>query len=141
MYLKIFLNKMSDTKDVEVIDISTDKSNKNSSSDNNATSTVNNGSNEKKIFVDKKRRPVYNLDDNIVKVIRADNDVHFKLLSNNKGVFVDIRRYNRGFPTQKGVRVYASVFRKVGELLKDDIISLIPNEDLSLDKLDKIISI
>ena len=52
-----------------------------------------------------------------------------------------MRRYNRGFPTQKGVRVYASVFSKVAELLKDDINGIIPKADLSVDKLDKVISI
>jgi hypothetical protein len=95
----------------------------------------------KKTFSGTKRKPVYNLDDNIIKVVRADNDVHFKLLSNNKGVFIDIRRYNRGFPTQKGVRVYASVFKKVSELLRDDIDVMVPKDDLELSKSDKIISI
>lgn len=128
---------MSEAKDVTVIDVKSEcnKVNEDEEKENKDPNSI------KKTFSGHKRKPVYNLDDNVIKVIRADNDVHFKLLTNNKGVFVDMRRYNRGFPTQKGVRVYASVFNKVAELLKDDISSIIPKADLSLDKVDKVISI
>lgn len=135
---------MSDTKEVPIVDI------KNETLIPETVTDVKHSPAEltdpkapliKKTFVSAKRRPVYNLDDNVIKVIRADNDVQFKLLSNNKGVFVDIRRYNRGFPTQKGVRVYARVFKKVAELLKEDITNIVPGDDLDLNKLDKIISI
>lgn len=128
---------MSEAKDVTVVDVKSEfnKVNGNEDKENKDPNSV------KKTFSGYKRKPVYSLDDNIIKVIRADNDVQFKLLTNNKGVFVDMRRYNRGFPTQKGVRVYASVFSKVAELLKDDINSIIPKADLSVDKLDKVISI
>lgn len=129
---------MCDVKDVPVIEVSSDvKDLSNKTCVNDDKKCID----EKKTFTEKKRKLVYNLDDNILKIIRADNDVHFKLLSNNKGVFIDIRRYNRGFPTQKGVRIYASVFRKVAELLKDDITNAVPSDDLSLNKLDKVISI
>lgn len=138
MYLKIILNKMNSGKDVPAVDVVSDCVTKEKSEidkekkDSDLT---------KKTYSGNKRKPVYNLDDNIIKVVRADNDVHFKLLTNNKGVFVDIRRYNRGFPTQKGVRIYASVFKKVAEILKDDIFSIVPNDDLNLNKCEKIISI
>lgn len=128
---------MSEAKDVTVIDVKSEcnKIDGDEEKENKDPNFV------KKTFSGYKRKPVYSLDDNVIKVIRADNDVQFKLLTNNKGVFVDMRRYNRGFPTQKGVRVYASVFSKVAELLKDDINSIIPKADLSVDKLDKVISI
>ena len=128
---------MSEAKGVAIIDVKSEcnKVDGDEEKENKDPNSV------KKTFSGYKRKPVYNLDDNVIKVIRADNDVQFKLLTNNKGVFVDMRRYNRGFPTQKGVRVYASVFSKVAELLKDDINSIIPKADLSVDKLDKVISI
>jgi hypothetical protein len=129
---------MCDAKSVPVIEVSSDAKDL---SDKTCVNDDKKCIDEKKTFTEKKRKLVYNLDDNILKIIRADNDVHFKLLSNNKGVFIDIRRYNRGFPTQKGVRIYASVFRKVAELLKDDIANAVPSDDLSLNKLDKVISI
>ena len=128
---------MSEVKSVPIIDVKSEykKADGDEDKENKDPNPI------KKTYSGNKRKPVYNLDDNIIKVIRADNDVHFKLLSNNKGVFVDMRRYNRGFPTQKGVRVYASVFKKVAEMLKDDINAIIPYAELSVDKLDKIISI
>jgi hypothetical protein len=130
---------MSNAKDMPIVEVSSETGKE--SNDNTQVNNNSKDNNTKKDFIDKKRKVVYNLDDNILKIIRADNDIHFKLLSNNKGVFVDIRRYNRGFPTQKGVRVYASVFRKVAELLKDDINAVVPSDDLNLSKLDKVISI
>ena len=126
------------SKSAPTIDISVENTNSGNGKEFHPSDLTNQ---KEEKFINRKKKPVYTLDDNVIKVIRADNDVHFKLLSNNKGVFIDIRRYNRGFPTQKGVRVYASVFKKVANLLDKDITDIVPSDDLNLNKADKIISI
>lgn len=89
----------------------------------------------------KKTDKVYDLNDTELKVVKIDGDIIFKLMSNNKGVFVDIRKYYKGYPTKKGIRVYASIFDKVSKILEPDIRNAVPPQDLQMDELYKVISI
>jgi hypothetical protein len=73
-----------------------------------------------------KKRSNYDLNDEEIKTITLDNDVVIKLIVNNKGVFVDFRKYYKGYPTKKGIRVIASKFRDVGKILDEDIRRLMP---------------
>lgn len=80
-----------------------------------------------------KSKRTYDLNDNEIKVITLDNDITVKLIANNKGVFVDFRKYYKGYPTKKGIRILASNFKKIWELLVDDIMNQVPGdlEDLN----------
>lgn len=72
-----------------------------------------------------KKTKTYDLDDKIFKIINVDGDIVIKLLENNKGVFVDIRKYYKGYPTKRGVRIIASKFKEAADILKEDIDSLV----------------
>ena len=82
-------------------------------------------------LIGKKVEKKYDLNDEELKVITLDNDIVIKLISNNRGVFVDVRKYYKGYPTKKGIRVIASRFREVARILDDDIRKLIPDSDLN----------
>lgn len=75
---------------------------------------------EKTIFLSGKNND-YAFDDQVHTKVELDGDIVVKLLSNNKGVFVDIRKHYKGYPTKKGIRIYASYFKQLYEALKDDI--------------------
>ena len=75
---------------------------------------------EKKVIGNKTRR-TYDLVDDEIKTITLDNDIVVKLIANNKGVFVDFRKYYKGYPTKKGIRILASKFKEIAQLLDADI--------------------
>lgn len=77
-------------------------------------------------MLDKKTRK-YDLNDEEIKVFTLDNDLVVKLISNNKGVFVDFRKYYKGYPTKKGIRLIASKFLEVSKIMEPDIIQIVPN--------------
>lgn len=69
----------------------------------------------------------YDLIDEEIKVFKLDNDLVVKLISNNKGVFVDFRKYYKGYPTKKGIRLIASKFLEISKIMEPDIIQIVPN--------------
>lgn len=86
-------------------------------------------------LLEKKVKRTYDLVDDELKVITLDNDLVAKLIANNKGVFVDFRKYYKGYPTKKGIRILATKFQEVSRVMNDDINRLIPKtsnlEDLN----------
>lgn len=72
----------------------------------------------------KKKKPNYDLDDTIIKDIQLSNEVHIRLLSNINGYFIDFRKYFRGYPSQKGIRVSVGKFILACDYLKKDIDAL-----------------
>ena len=72
----------------------------------------------------------YDLVDDEIKTITLDNDIVVKLIANNKGVFIDFRKYYKGYPTKKGIRILASKFSDVANLLSDDIKKHVPSSEL-----------
>lgn len=69
----------------------------------------------------KTHKKPYDLDDAIIKDITLSSDVHIRLLSNINGYFVDIRKFFRGYPSQKGIRMNAPKFVIAADILKQDI--------------------
>ena len=88
-------------------------------------------------MLEKKVKRTYDLVDDELKVITLDNDLVVKLIANNKGVFVDFRKYYKGYPTKKGIRILATKFQEVARLMKEDIDKLVPNST-SLEDLNNI---
>lgn len=75
----------------------------------------------------KNAKKTYDLVDDELKVITLDNDLVVKLIANNKGVFVDFRKYYKGYPTKKGIRILATKFQEVARVMDEDISKLVPN--------------
>ena len=69
----------------------------------------------------------YDLVDDEVKVITLDDDMVVKLIANNKGIFVDFRKWYKGYPTKKGIRILATKFKQAADLMAPDINKLVPS--------------
>lgn len=89
--------------------------------------------------IKKQTEKVYDLVDDEIRKITLDGDIVIKLISNSKGLFVDFRKYFKGYPTKKGIRIAALKFKEVYSLLEGDIKKLIPDAN-SLADLDDIIN-
>lgn len=87
-----------------------------------------NNSKKKVINLDdskKKKEKVYDIDDTILRDITLAGDIHVRLISNINGYFIDIRKYFRGFPSKKGIRMLASKFSIAADYLKKDLTELV----------------
>jgi hypothetical protein len=73
---------------------------------------------------DKPKKKEYDLNDKRLMSINLDKNVKVTLLENEKGQFVDFRKYYNDFPTKKGIRIDAHVFKKVTDELKDELNNL-----------------
>ena len=69
----------------------------------------------------KKNKKKYDLDDTVLKDIILSTDTRMRLISNINGYFVDIRKFFRGYPSQKGIRISAGKFLIAAEHLKKEI--------------------
>ena len=78
-------------------------------------------------MLEKKTARTYDLVDDEVKVITLDDDMVVKLIANNKGIFVDFRKWYKGYPTKKGIRILATKFQEVADIMASDIKKLVPN--------------
>lgn len=67
---------------------------------------------------EEKTKKNYDLDALIIRDIRLSNEVHIRLLSNMNGYFIDVRKYFRGYPSQKGIRMAAGRFALACDFLK-----------------------
>lgn len=75
-----------------------------------------------KAFLSKKsKKNNYDLNDKELKVIHISDDVTARLIANDNGYFVDIRKYYKGYPTKKGIRILATKFVTMADILKIDI--------------------
>ena len=75
---------------------------------------------------EKKEKSAYDIDDTIIRDIKLSGDIHVRLLSNINGYFIDIRKYQRNFPTKKGIRFLASKFSVAVDYLKQDLEQILP---------------
>lgn len=73
---------------------------------------------------EEKPKKKYDLDDVIIRDVQLSNDVHIRLLSNMNGYFVDIRKFYRGYPSQKGIRIAAGRYALAYDYLKPDLDAL-----------------
>ena len=53
-----------------------------------------------------------------------DKNIKVALIENEKGQYVDIRKYYNDFPTKKGIRIEAHIFKDVIESLKEELNNL-----------------
>lgn len=70
------------------------------------------------------KKKEYDLNDKIISTIQLDKNIKILLLENEKGSYVDIRKYYNDFPTKKGIRIETHTFKDVIESLKDDLNSI-----------------
>lgn len=63
----------------------------------------------------------YDLNDKRIMSIQLDKNIKVCLIENEKGQYVDIRKYYNDFPTKKGIRIDAHIFKDVTESLKEEL--------------------
>ena len=85
-----------------------------------------NGKKTKKVNLDdskqkKGEKKTYDIDDTVIRDITLTADIHGRLISNVMGYWVDLRKYFRGFPSKKGIRMLATKFAIASDFLKKDI--------------------
>jgi hypothetical protein len=68
-----------------------------------------------------KKRKEYELKDNIISVINLDGGVKIEVLENERGKFVDLRKYFNDNPTKKGIRLTTEKFKQIIEIIKNDL--------------------
>jgi len=73
-----------------------------------------------------KEKKEYDLDDSVIRDITLAGDIHVRLVANTNGYFVDIRKYFKGYPTKKGIRMLATKFATASEMLRNDLKELLP---------------
>jgi len=78
---------------------------------------------------EKQEKKKYDIDDSIIRDITLANGIHVRLISNMNGYFVDIRRYYKGYPTKRGIRILASKFALAADYLKNDLAELVSNKE------------
>lgn len=64
---------------------------------------------------------VFKLEDKELKRIQLTDRVYLRLIDTPNGIITDIRKFYKGFPTKQGVRFNFDTFKKLVEVLKDDI--------------------
>lgn len=76
----------------------------------------------------KDKKKAYDLDDTVIRDITLAGEIHVRLISNTNGYFVDIRKYFKGLPTKKGIRMLATKFAIASDYLKNDLAELLPSK-------------
>ena len=72
----------------------------------------------------------YPYDDKILFEFVEEGDVHFQVLSNEKGTFVDIRKYFADKPSKKGIRIPVDVFERIYKTYMTSEYDKLKNEDI-----------
>lgn len=85
-----------------------------------------NGKKTKSINLDdtkkkKGEKKTYDIDDTVIRDITLTGDIHVRLISNINGYWVDLRKYFKGYPSKKGIRMLASKFAIACEYIKQDL--------------------
>ena len=52
-----------------------------------------------------------------IKEIELDNNIMLRLLEYEKKIYVDIRKYFKGYPTKKGIRIGYDTFKKLKSII------------------------
>lgn len=82
----------------------------------NNTKTIDLSNNK---MIQKKRD--YDLNDKRIMSIQLEKNVKVCLLENEKGQYVDFRKYYNDFPTKKGIRIEVHTFKDIIESLKEEL--------------------
>ena len=67
------------------------------------------------------KKTEYDLHDKKLVSIQLEKNIQVCLLENEKGQYVDLRKYYNDFPTKKGIRIEAHAFKDVIESLKEEL--------------------
>lgn len=79
-----------------------------------------------------KKKKEYDIDDTVEREISLPGDIKVRLISNINGHFVDLRKYYKNYPTKRGIRMLASKFVVLSDLLKDDLKKFVDTEKLDI---------
>lgn len=62
---------------------------------------------------------IINLDDEIIREIELDKNIRIRIVETNDGRFIDIRKFYKGFPTKKYIKISFKKFRRFMDVIKD----------------------
>ena len=67
-----------------------------------------------------KKKTQYPYNDQITFELIEEGDVHFRVITNEKGTFIDLRKFFYDKPSQKGVRLSTEVFERIWKAYKNE---------------------
>lgn len=66
-----------------------------------------------------KPKIVYNLEEEELRKIEVDKNIYLRVLKTQEDIYLDIRKFYKGFPTKQGIRFKLSIYNKIKDLLSD----------------------
>lgn len=68
---------------------------------------------------DKENEPniVFSIEEKELKKIQVDHNVFLRVLQGADDMYVDIRKYYKGYPTKQGIKFKYCIYNKIKELL------------------------
>ena len=70
-------------------------------------------------LLNKKR--TYELNDKTISSVILDGGIKIQLIENEKGKYIDIRKFYNEHPTKKGIRLPVQKFKQTLDVLRNDI--------------------
>lgn len=64
-----------------------------------------------------KPKYVYTIEDEEIKKIELEKDIVLRMIKNENNIYVDIRKFYKGYPTKKGIRITKKIFDSIKEIL------------------------
>lgn len=60
-----------------------------------------------------RRKKPYPYNDQVTFELNEEGDIRLRIISNEKGIYADLRKYYMDKPTQKGIRMPIEVFERI----------------------------
>lgn len=76
------------------------------------------------------KKTPYPYNDTTMFEMLEEGDIHFRVISNEKGMFVDIRKFLFGKPSQKGIRVSVDSFERMYKAYMKSDYDQLKDEDI-----------
>ena len=64
-----------------------------------------------------KPKHVFNLEEIELKKVEVETNVYLRILSISSKVYVDFRKFYKGYPTKRGIRLSLDVFNNIKDLV------------------------
>lgn len=64
-----------------------------------------------------KPKYVYTTEDEEIKKIELEKDIVLRMIKNENNIYIDIRKFYKGYPTKKGIRITKKIFDSIKEIL------------------------
>lgn len=64
-----------------------------------------------------KPKVIYSIEEEEVRKIEVDRNIYLRIIKTQNDVYIDVRKFYKGFPTKQGIRFKLSVYNKIKDLL------------------------